>query len=44
MLSEIESDLSDDNTLSELIKSIYSNMSIDEDNCFDDNFANNVFN
>ena len=43
-LSEIESDLSDDNTLSEPIKSIYSNMSIDEDNCFDENFANNVFN
>jgi len=44
MLSEFESDLSDDNTLSEPIKSIYSNMSIDEDNCFDENFSNNVFN
>ncbi len=43
-LNEIESDLSDDNTLSEPIKSIYSNMSIDEDNNFDENFANNVFN
>ena len=43
-LSEIESDLSDDNTLSEPIKSIYSNMSINDDNCFDENFANNVFN
>lgn len=43
-LSEIESDLSDDNTLSDPIKSIYSNMSIDDDNCFDENFANNVFN
>lgn len=43
-LSEDESDFLDDNTLSEPIKSIYSNMSIDDDNCFDENFANNVFN